>query len=386
MRVLAIARTNLILMLRDKGNLVTMLALPMLFIFLIGSQFGGESQPTVSVGGRDPMADAVAERLGADDAVAVIRADDLDELRRQVGRGEANLGVLLPADAEAVLATGSPLEVPLVTRGDGSGLDLQPVVSAAIAEVTLIPQVVGRVAHFDGAPEPAVIELTVTAAVEQLSTVGIRVTDTEGTALGVGGGRFGPGAAQQLVLMVFLYTLFSAVTMAQSRALGVTHRIVATPTPVAAIVAGEALGRWLVALFQGVYIMVGTAVIFSVDWGNLVAAGLTLAVFGAVGAGVGMLLGGFFDDEGVLIALAVVTGLISAALGGAMLPREFFSGLVASISRFTPHAWALDAFDAIRGGAGVADIVGELAVLATAAAVILALASWRLRRLLSQST
>jgi ABC-2 type transport system permease protein len=48
-----------------------------------------------------------------------------------------------------------------------------------------------------------------------------------------------------------------------------------------------------------------------------------------------------------------------------------------------PHAWAMDAFiDLISEDAGLAGIAGQLAVLAGFAAVLLAVATWRLRRAL----
>jgi ABC-2 type transport system permease protein len=70
-----------------------------------------------------------------------------------------------------------------------------------------------------------------------------------------------------------------------------------------------------------------------------------------------------------------------AALGGAMMPLEFFSPTMRVVAHFTPHAWAVDGFtELVRHGEGIADIAVPLAVLLGAAMILLALASWRLRR------
>ena len=53
------------------------------------------------------------------------------------------------------------------------------------------------------------------------------------------------------------------------------------------------------------------------------------------------------------------------------------------IAHITPHAWGNDAFAKLVGhGASITGILPQLGVLAAYAAVLLALATWRLRRVL----
>jgi ABC-2 type transport system permease protein len=55
-----------------------------------------------------------------------------------------------------------------------------------------------------------------------------------------------------------------------------------------------------------------------------------------------------------------------------------------TIAHITPHAWANDAFaQLVANGASVTVILPQLGVLAAYAAVLLALATWRLRRVLT---
>ena len=52
-----------------------------------------------------------------------------------------------------------------------------------------------------------------------------------------------------------------------------------------------------------------------------------------------------------------------------------------TIAHFTPHAWGNDAFaELVQRNGQVVDILRELAVLAAFAAVLLSLATWRLRK------
>jgi ABC-2 type transport system permease protein len=63
-----------------------------------------------------------------------------------------------------------------------------------------------------------------------------------------------------------------------------------------------------------------------------------------------------------------------------MVPIEFFSPTMRTVAHITPHAWAIDGYaELIRRDGGIVDILPELGILLAYAAVLLGLASWRLR-------
>jgi ABC-2 type transport system permease protein len=70
-------------------------------------------------------------------------------------------------------------------------------------------------------------------------------------------------------------------------------------------------------------------------------------------------------------------------LGGCMWPLAIVPAPMRAVGHLFPQAWAMDGFIAlIARNAGLAGITRQLAVLAGFAAVLLALATWRLRRTL----
>jgi ABC-2 type transport system permease protein len=157
--------------------------------------------------------------------------------------------------------------------------------------------------------------------------------------------------------------------------------MLASPTSTNTILAGETLGRFAIALFQGILIFVGTLVLFGVDWGDPGAGIAVVVLFSLVGTGAAMLMGSSLHNAEQAGALGVFIGLAFAALGGCMVPIEFFPPFMVTVAHFTPHAWALDAFDEIlREGGTVADIGPELGVLAVFAAALLAIATVAFRR------
>jgi ABC-2 type transport system permease protein len=92
-----------------------------------------------------------------------------------------------------------------------------------------------------------------------------------------------------------------------------------------------------------------------------------------------------FSNDQQAGGISVVLGLGLAALGGSMVPVEFFSPTMRSLSTVTPHYWANDAFaELVRRDGGVADILPQVGVLVGFAVVLMALATWRLQRVLTR--
>ena len=73
------------------------------------------------------------------------------------------------------------------------------------------------------------------------------------------------GAAQELILFMFLTSLSASAMLIETRRFGVSTRF---PTSVRTILVGEALGRYAIALVQGLLIVIGTVLLFRVDWGT----------------------------------------------------------------------------------------------------------------------
>jgi ABC-2 type transport system permease protein len=198
-------------------------------------------------------------------------------------------------------------------------------------------------------------------------------------------GDFDYGAAQELVLFVFVTSLSASWMLIESRRLGVSRRMLASPTAAGVLLAGETVGRFAIALFQGLLIVVGTTLLFGVDWGDPVAGLGVVVLFSLVGTGAAMLLGSSLRNAEQAGALGVFIGLGFAALGGSMVPIDLFPDVMVRIAHVTPHAWAMDAFDAImRDGGGIGDVLPELGVLAAYAAGLLIVASVVYRRRLTR--
>lgn len=387
MKVWAISWSNVVRMLRERSNIFFVFIFPIAIILLIGIQFGGGVQAAVGVHQADDgrLATAILEEIQAVEEIDTVVYQTEEDLTRAVEAGGAEAGVFLPAGMDDAAAAGESIEIEYSARPDSAGFQLQAIVGAAVSEV-MTPV---------SAAQFAVIELdvgfdealdTAQANVDLAPGVSVETSAVGDALFPESFGQFDLGAPQQLVLFVFLTAMTASVALILSRQLGITRRMMSTPTSVGTIVTGEGTGRWATAMVQGVYIMLATLLLFRVNWGDPIAALLVLVLFAAVGAGAGLLMGAVFRNEQQALGVGITLSLALAALGGSMMPSEFFGPTLLTISHVTPHAWALDAYaELIRRGGGIGDILTELAVLAGYAVVLFFLAGWRLRAVITRT-
>jgi ABC-2 type transport system permease protein len=329
----------------------------------------------------DDLAGEIADRLSSSTAFETIDVDDVEAARARLRRNDIDAVIVIPDGYRDALLDGDTVEIAYYSTPSGGGFDVRSVVEAAIAEQAAVIRAARFAAEATGT-DPATALETARLVQRSIATIG---TDLEGEASSGSGGQFDLGAAQQLLLFMFLTALTSSTALIQSRRLGVSHRMLSTPTTAGTIIGGETLGRFLVVMLQGVFIVVAAGVLFDVEWGDPVAAILVVTAFALTGTGAGMLLGSAFSNEQQAGGVAIFGALMLAALGGSMVPLEIFPDTMVTIAHFTPHAWGNDAFATlIRHSGGVADIVTELAVLTAYGLALVALSSAVFRRSLTR--
>ena len=386
MTVLSIAGNALRRFFRDRSNYFFVFVLPLAIVILIGAQFGGGFAPTIGVvvGDDDPLAATVVEALASVTDYDTEAYEDADALATAVSRGFVDAGVVLPPGLTDAIASGTTPEIGFVSRPDSAGPAIRAAIDGVVTEALGPATAAATVADLQGMGFAAATEL-VDGVAPLVGSVEVRTTTSGEALFGTSIGQFDVGASTQLVLFMFLTALTGSAALIQSRQLGVTTRMLSTPASARVIIAGEGLGRLGVAVFQGVYIALVTLFAFRVDWGDVPGTIAILIAFGLVGAGAAMLFGSIFKNDQQAGGVSVVVGLGLAAIGGSMVPLEIFSPTMQTVAKFTPHAWANEAFaELVRRDGTIADILTELGVLLAIGVVLVLLASWRLRRVITR--
>jgi ABC-2 type transport system permease protein len=371
---------------RDRLALLFIVLLPLVIILIIGVTFGdgGSNRLPVAIVEQDPgpLASRLRAELEASPALDPRAYEDQDALRKAVRRGVVAAGLVVPAGYDQALRAGRQAEVTFVV--DQTRPAPAPVRSAVAAVVARQAATV-RAAQFTS--ETAGVPFDTALARARALSAGQERVRVEATTIG---GREDPlptgfnyTAPANLVLFVFITSLAGAAGLIEARRLGVTRRLLATPTTVTTILVGEALGRFAIALLQGLIIFLLGWLLFGVDWGDPPAALLLVVTFALVGTGVGMLLGAVLRNAEQATSIGPPVGIALGMLGGCMWPLAIVPEPMRAAGHLFPHAWAMDAFIAlIAKDAGLAGIIRQLAVLAAFAAALLAVATWRLRRAL----
>lgn len=391
MAVLVIGMNAVRRLARDRSNWFFVFVFPLALILLIGAAFGG-GQPLRLAVVADDVGDLGEELIAELEDLGDLRVDHYDTITAAadaVSRGQANGALLIPDGYTVALRSGRVAELGFVVRPDSLGPALRSIVDSVVQDQAMILAAADLVANLaDTELEDAIgTARGVLAAIPGI-TVTTQEVGTDELAEEFGGlGRFDLGASQQLVLFVFLTSLAGAATLIQNRELGVTSRMLAAPVTTRQILLGEGLGRFLVALTQGVYIVVGTALLFGVNWGNWIATTAVLILFCLVSAAAAMLAGAVIRTQSQASGLGVGLGIGLGALGGSMLPLEIMPDGMRMLARFTPHSWALEGYaDIVRRDGGLTDVLPQLGVLAAMAVGLLALGAWALRRTLTHPT
>ena len=376
----SIAAVNAKRLARDRIGLFFLFVFPIILILLLGVTFGSGFEPRLGI------VSANSGELGAELATNLEEIEDIEierfssstSLTGAIERGEVDAGVVIPEGYDEQLRAGEQASVEYVSSAGLTTTAIRTTVDAVLVEQA------SRVRAAQFAADRGAGDFDQTAEIAnqvatQAETVDV-IVRSEGENTFEGLGQFDLGASSQLVLFVFVNSLAATVALIQTRRLGVARRMLSTPMTAGTIVLGETLGRFLIAMMQGVFIIVAASLLFSVQWGDPLAASVLLTAFALVSTGAAVFFGAVLSNESQAGALTPV-GLGLAALGGCMVPLEIFSPTMQTIAHITPHAWAVEGFrELVRTDAGITDIALQIAVLLGFAVVLLGLASWRLHR------
>lgn len=384
MKSLVIARTNMMRTFRDRTGLFFIVILPLILIVVLGMTYGGWNVARIGVAGADggPLAGDLVGSIHMTELRAEIRHyASAADLKDAVERGFVQVGLAIPADYDARLAGGGSPQVEIVAQPTTTASTVRTAIDDAIAAQAAQVRAARFVAARNGIPFDRAL-----AAARQvqpsISGVAVAVESVGDVTSNPNG--FTVGAQSQVILFMFLTSLTGATQLILTRQLGISRRMFSTPTSAGTIILGEALGRFGFALFQGVLIVVASALLFGVDWVDPVATAAIVLCFAVVATGGAMLIGTFAANTHQAAAFGPALGMVAGLLGGTMVPPEVFPSLMKTLSFVTPHAWAMDAFHALLlRGAGLLEILPQLGVILAYSAVLLAVAVWRFRRVIA---
>jgi ABC-2 type transport system permease protein len=345
------------LLLRDRGELISLFLLPIIFIVAFGMMFrfgsdSGKPRPiAIWHAPGDARGETIARTLAATEGFAAVAADTADEVRRRVANKTHDAGLVVAASGpvELVIDLGAPMQVRAPLQGALTG-----VVMRSLAPVPL------------DKPPPLIEARSPPGVARPLA----RITSFQVTV---------PGNA---VLFGFFIALTAAMSFATERRTGTWRRLLAAPVPRWQALLATLVPYFVIGCAQLAFLFGIGALGFGMQVAGSLAALVVLSLAVVLCAvSLGLAFAAFTTSEKGLAGIGSVVLLVMALLGGCMYPRLIMPAAMRSLGNAVPHSWALDGYYdvLVREGTSIADIAPSIIALLAFAVGFASLGLWRFR-------
>ena len=411
---LSIAWKEIQLIVRDRGSLVILFLLPLLFGTLYGSinlQFaGGDEAPTVlvqvAVVNQDEgiFGEQIALALNEINVLAVETLDSAAVAERRVAEGTVSAAIIIPVgfsrDIEAY--TPSAIEVIVDPAQPEAASIVSGIMNKVIDEATVWGEVLYAIRTLldeSGVLAEASPETQRAIQAQNLGVIMTRINEMRRTPRVVVASEDLQGARIEGGIEIFFALLFpgitvmfvffgagmSAASLLAERETGALRRLLAAPIPRGSIIGGKMLGYMALVCMQVIVLFGVARAFFGMPLGNAPAALVLLTLLLAfVATAMGMMIAALVRSPKQADNVGTVLGFVLGGLGGCVAisptPLTRAGGFMSVLARLTPHGHAVDAYYSLMGeGAGMTAVLPELAILLAMGVAFFLIATWRFK-------
>jgi linearmycin/streptolysin S transport system permease protein len=163
--------------------------------------------------------------------------------------------------------------------------------------------------------------------------------------------------APSMALMFLMYAVsYGGRTLLTERNQGTLPRLLVSPTTPTQVLGGKMIGIFLTGTAQMLILILGTTVLFQLQWGDPLAVLVLVlaAVFGAVGWG--LLITAMAKTPGQVSAIGSAIMLVFGILGGGFINVENMPAWFRLVTKISPNAWGMDGFSTLALGGNLGSI------------------------------
>jgi ABC-2 type transport system permease protein len=394
-----ITRKDLLLLLKDRRAVVLLLILPLLFISIVGMSTGqfltrdDNSQKfrilVVNQNSSD-LSQQLIHELERNREFSVTTNDSAADADEKLQRGDASMMITIGPDFEnraeqlrisevfnsdSGMLAGGPeaLDVKLETRPAAIGL-------GRLLEGVIFSKMIKVVAPVAARKNPVTRTWVEEAATDQDSK--------PAAASSVEKYIPQPTAVYSWIVPGFtvMFAFFVISVMARSfiseRENGTLRRLLLAPISQTSVLAGKTIPFFLTSVIQCLLLFGCGRLLFGMPWGPAPIYLIPVILCTSLAAtSLGLLLATMVHTDQQVSSYGTTLILVLSSLSGCFFPRDLFPQTMKQISLFTPHGWALKAFDAVLSQAtvDVTTVATCCAMLVLFAVVFFATGSWRFR-------
>ncbi|NVB79516.1 MAG: ABC transporter permease [Kofleriaceae bacterium] len=330
------------LLLRDRGALISLFLLPIIFILAFGSmfKFGGENAGhrraiAIWYAPGDSRGDRISATLAKSESLEGKPLASADEVRHAVATETYDAGLVVPAEGpvELVIDLGAPLQA----RGP-----LQGALTGVVMSSLMPPLPVDM--------PPLVVAKTppgITKPLDNISAFQVTV----------------PGNA---TLFGFFIALTVAMAFTGERRTGTWRRLLAAPVSRASALLATLVPYYIVGCCQLAFLFgIGILAFGMQVAGSPLALIVLCLALAFCSVSLGLLFASLGGSEKQLGGIGSVVLLVMGLLGGCMFPRLVMPPFMKTLGLAVPHGWALDGFYAVlvRQGTTLGDVAPSIFAL-----------------------
>ncbi len=380
-KAIQIALHSLKIITRDKGVLIWLLLMPIIWTILIGAMSTPRSKNAkIPVGflnnDKGIYGEMLLEAFKKEESIGIIEENNEDEMRNLVKESKLLSGLIVPEDFSKKLMSGEAVTIEIFKSEQNFSYFLNELIikmanrisiDALSANFTLeklrereiiskseeekLWNEIFQEADTAFVPIPSIhVEYTVLSVEKRNEEVPIGMNASS------------PGIA---VMFVMMGVLFAAAAMVQERHTKTLARLLTTPTRKFSLISGKMSGFFLIGFIQFLILIFFGQFVLKVNWGNSPMAVLLITISYVLSVtGLGTLLSVFMRTSAQADAFAVLISIVTSMLGGAWWPIEIVPNFMQNIARFTPQYWAINGFNKIiTRGFGVMSILPNFYML-----------------------
>lgn len=365
-RMLAMLQVSVIQILRDRGELVSIVFLPLLLTYVFGVAFGsqGADRPIAVLwleGDTSAYATQIRTLIDDEASVEIVEVTRA-EADKKLADGDASIVVRVPEGFGAAIDGGENAAVEVEQAPDSTrGTAALEVVQGAVARVSADVQAARITADvWPGGEPPAFAELHESAdgfwePQPPIGVAGTKVTSSEvrgDNVLAASNVHYSVGFT---VMFVLFMAFGSAGGILEEREQGTLRRLLVTPSTRAHILGGKVLGVIGTSTIEATILVGLGALAFAVPWGrDPLALLLVLGAYILASAGLAVFITAIVRTRSQLSAIGPIASTGLAMIGGCYWPIEITPTFMQNIAKFTPTGWAMSGLlDVVARGQGL---------------------------------
>ena len=378
LKILSIAKYDLIKLFRDKSLLVIVIALPVVFTFVMGLAYGsaGSAQVSkVSVGLVKKDSSEIANQLIAsiknDKTIQIIEMEEA-ELYDKVKNSGLESGFIIPVDFGQKVREGKIPTIEVLKLPTSTGyMVVEGIINMEYTRMQLKESyrnyIQDKIKDLDISKKEIIMSSADSKIEESLKEPSV-VSVSEGALSEEGSVGFN-GKARSSIGMAIMFVMFVVILGAgeilEEKKNKTWGRLLSTPTNKSTIMLGKIMGNFLRGWAQVGFLILFGQFVMGVNWGNsLFSSFILISVYLLCLNGLGMMLASLVRTNSQLGAYSSIFIISTSMLSGCYWPIEIVPEFMQKIAMVFPQYWAMKGLDNIViANLGIGSVMNSLIVL-----------------------